>query len=114
MLSKLLGGAIKYALSLSEVLDRKFAHRHAELLQSCPTVARQAPLSVISRQEHQSRVLCPPPGDLFDPGIELTSPVTPALKADSLPLSHQGSNAYCLSFLPLLSRSSCVRLCVIP
>ena len=91
MLSKLLGGAIKYALSLSDVLDRKFAHRHAELLQSCPTVARQAPLSVISRQEYQSRVLCPPPGDLFDPGIELTSPVTPALKADSLPLSHQGS-----------------------
>ena len=30
----------------------------------------------------------PPPGDLPDPGIETTSP---ALQADSLPLSHLGS-----------------------
>jgi len=28
---------------------------------------------------------CPPPGDLPDPGIKPTSPVAPALKADSLP-----------------------------
>ena len=34
---------------------------------------------------------CPPPGDLPDPGIE---PRSPALQADSLPLSHQGS-PYC-------------------
>ena len=31
------------------------------------------------------------PGDLPDPGIEPTFPVPPALQADSLPLSHQGS-----------------------
>ena len=30
-------------------------------------------------------------GDLADPGIEPVSPVAPALQADSLPLSHQGS-----------------------
>ena len=32
----------------------------------------------------------PSPGDLPDPGIKPTSPVTPGLEADSLPLSHQG------------------------
>ena len=30
-----------------------------------------------------------PPGDLLDPGIEHMSPVSPALQADSLLLSHQ-------------------------
>ena len=50
---------------------------------------RQAPLSMgFSRQEYWSGLLCPPPGDLPDPGIEPTSPVW---QADSLPLSHQGS-----------------------
>ena len=35
------------------------------------TVAHQAPLSLgFSRQEYWSGVLCPPPGDLPDPGIE--------------------------------------------
>ena len=32
------------------------------------------------------------PGDLPDPGIEATSPVSPALQADSLQLSHLGSS----------------------
>ena len=91
ILSKLLGGAVKYALSLSDVPDSKFAHRHAKLLQSCPTLPPDGlwparPLCPwFSRQEHQSRVLCPPPGDLSDLGIELKSPATPALQADSLP-----------------------------
>ena len=35
------------------------------------TRAHQAPLSMeFSRQEYWSRLLCPPPGDLPDPGIE--------------------------------------------
>ena len=52
----------------------------------------QAPLSVgFSRQEYWSGLPCPPPRDLPDPGIELASPEAPALQADSLPLSHQGS-----------------------
>ena len=39
------------------------------------TVAHQAPLSMgFSRQEYWSELLCPPPGDLPDPGIELPSP----------------------------------------
>ena len=56
------------------------------------TVAHQAPLSMgFSRQEYWSGLPCPPPGDLPDPGIKPISPAAPALQADSLPLSHQGS-----------------------
>ena len=46
----------------------------AQLFQSCLfatpwTVAHQAPLSMgFSRQEYWSGLLCPPPGDLPDPG----------------------------------------------
>ena len=54
------------------------------------TVARQAPLSMgFFRQEYWSGL--PPPGDLPHPEIELESLAAPALQADSLPLSHQGS-----------------------
>ena len=57
----------------------------AKLLQSCPfvtpwTVAHQAPLSMgFSRQEYWSGWPCPPPGDLFIPGIEPASRTSPAL-----------------------------------
>ena len=50
---------------------------------SCPTLALQAPLSMgFSRQEYQSGLLFPSPGDLLNPGIKARSP---ALQADSLP-----------------------------
>ena len=53
------------------------------------TVAHQVPLSMgFPRQEYQSGLPCPPPGDRPDPGIE---PTSPALQADSLLLSQQGS-----------------------
>ena len=46
------------------------------------TVALQAPLSMeFSRQEYWSGFPFPSPGDLPDPGIELTSLVSPALEA---------------------------------
>ena len=46
------------------------------------TVAHQAPLSKgFSRQEYWNGLLCPPPGDLPNPGIKLRSPT---LQADSL------------------------------
>ena len=65
---------------------------HAKSRQSFETlwtVALQAPLSMgFSSQEHWSGLPCPPPGDPPDPGAEAPSP---ALQADSLPLSHQGS-----------------------
>ena len=39
------------------------------------TMALQAPLSMgFSRQEYWSGLLCPPPGDLPDPGIKSASP----------------------------------------
>ena len=44
------------------------------------TVALQAPLSKrFSKQEHWSRLPCPPPGDLPDPGIEPVSLMSPAM-----------------------------------
>jgi len=41
-----------------------------------------------SRQEYWSGLPFPSPEDLPDPGIEPVSPVTLALQANSLPLSH--------------------------
>ena len=43
-------------------------------------VAHQAPLSMeFSRQEYQSGLSFPPPGDLPDPGMEHVSLASPAL-----------------------------------
>ena len=56
-------------------------------------VARQAPLSMgFSKQEYWSGLPCPSPGDLLNPGIKPGFPVSPALQADSIPLSHWGSS----------------------
>ena len=53
------------------------------------TVAHQAPLSMaFSRQEYPSGLPFPSSGDLPHPGIE---PASPALQAESLPLSHLGN-----------------------
>ena len=60
--------------------------RCVQLFATLGTIACQAPLSVgFSRQDFWSGLPCPPPGDLPNPEIE---PLTPALQADSLPLSH--------------------------
>ena len=66
--------------------------------QSCLTlctpwsVGRQAPPSMgFSGQEYWSGLPFSTPGDLPDPGIEPTSPTSPALQVDSLLLSHRGS-----------------------
>ena len=42
-------------------------------------------------QEYWNGLPFPPPWDLPNPGIEPTSPVSPALQADSFLLSHLGS-----------------------
>ena len=57
------------------------------------TVGHQAPLSMeFSRQEYWSGLPFPSPGDPPDPEIEAVSPEAPALQADSLLLSQQGSS----------------------
>ena len=76
----------------------------AQSLQSCPalfdlwTVACQALLSMgFSRQEYWSGFPCPPPENLPNPGIELTSPASPALQAGSLPIVPTGKAISTLS-----------------
>ena len=55
------------------------------------TIAYQVPLSMeFFRQEYQSELPFPSPGDLPNPGIKLVSLVFPALPADSLPLGPPG------------------------
>ena len=62
-----------------------YACVYAKSLQSCLTVtlwtlANQASLSMgFSRQEYSGGLLCPPPGDLTDQGMELVSLMSPAL-----------------------------------
>ena len=62
----------KYATSeLSEVKSLSCV----QLFATPWTVAYQAPLSMgFSRQEYWSGLLCPPPGDLPNPGIKTGSP----------------------------------------
>ena len=58
------------------------------------TVTHQALLSVgFPRQEYWNGLPFPSPEDSPNPGVSAASPVPPALlvKADSLPLSNQGS-----------------------
>ena len=56
------------------------------------TVTCQAPLSMgFSRQEYWSGLPFPPEEDFSNPGIEPSSPVSPALQADSLLRSHRES-----------------------
>ena len=64
---------------------------HVWLFATLWAVACQTPLSMgCSRQEYWSGVLCPPLGDLLDPGTEPASCAFPALLVDSLLLRHQG------------------------
>ena len=78
------------SMSLSVCVLSRFSR--VQLFATPWTVAHQAPLSVgFPRQEYWSGYPCPLPGDVPDPGIELTVPEAPALQADSLQLSHWGT-----------------------
>ena len=58
----------------------------AWLFENLWIVACQAPLSMgFSRQEYWSRLPCPPPGNLPDPGTEPAPPVSLSLQVDSSP-----------------------------
>ena len=66
------------------------------------TVACQIPFVYgISRQENWNELPFPSPGGLPDPGME---PMSPALQADSLPLSHQGSSSVSLGEIKCLTK----------
>ena len=85
--------------------------------QLCPTlcdlrtVALQAPQFMgFTRQEYWRGLPCPPPGDLPDPRIEHTSPVSPALQGNSLPTEPSGKPSSATftsrSYSPFLSPQS--------
>ena len=66
------------------------------------SVGRQAPPSMgFSGQEYWSGLPFSTPGDLPDPGIE---PISPALQADSLLLSHRGSPKKAIRVLKIAPR----------
>ena len=86
---------------------------HIQLCATIWTTALQAPLSMrFSRQEYWTGLLCPPPEDPLDPGIEPES-LTSNLhrQVGSLPLVPPGKP---ILVLLLLSRFSHVRLCATP
>ena len=69
-------------------------------------IARQAPLSMgILQARKLEWVTMPSSRESSHPGIE---PASPALQADSLPLSHQGSHVYPLLGLFSLIASRCL------
>ena len=93
-LQRFLGPGSNYEGRMTASSGKASALR-AQLLQSCPTLCNPTDLrppgsSVrgIPRQEYWSELPLPSPGDLPDPGIE---PTSPALQADSSPVSHWGS-----------------------
>ena len=66
-----------------------------------------------SRQEYESRLPFPPPGDLPNPGIEPVSLISPAWVGGFFTTSTTWE-VLGVSILLLLSRFSRVRLCVTP
>ena len=77
-----------------------------QLIGTLWTVAHQALLSMgFSRQEYWSGLLCPPPEDLPNPGIKLSSPVYPDGQACSLPLASPGKPPLSILFT---KRRSCL------
>ena len=81
---------------------------HVQLCDPMDCIALQTLLSMwFSRQEYWSGLPFPPPGDLSIPGIEPKYPASPALQADYLLLSHQGSPKVDLIFLKKQSEAMC-------
>ena len=61
------------------------------LFMTLQTIAHQAPLSIkFFSQEYWSGLLFPPPRDFPNPGTEPTTPASPTLQANSLPLEPMG------------------------
>ena len=61
------------------------------------TIACQVPLSMwLPRQEYWNELPFPSPGDIPDPGIESTSPVSPAFQPIFYLLSHIETSIWCI------------------
>ena len=85
-LDRPLEAAMRGSPEISYAQVHEFMLSRVQFFPTPRTVGCQAPLSVgFPRQEYWSGLLFPFPGDLLNPGIE---PKSPALQADSLPLSH--------------------------
>ena len=71
-------------------------------------LTRQASLArEFFRQDYWSWLPFPPPEDPPNPGIESKSPVSPALWADSLPLSHLGTHVWITNvYLPIYTEKN--------
>ena len=77
---------VSVALYSADMLSR------VRLFEPLWTVVHQAPLSMrFSQQEYRSGLPFPSPGGLPNPRIKPTSPMSPALQMNSLPLSRRGS-----------------------
>ena len=73
---------------------------HVQFFATPLTVAHQASLSVgFPRQEYWSGLPFPSPGDLPDPGMEPTSPVSPALVGRFFITEPPGKPRYLLHWL---------------
>ena len=96
------GDFSEYCRTREAVTSRVLLVLHCDqLLQLCLTLCDSTDYSPpgssvhgILRQEYCSGLLCSPPGDLPDPGIELISPASPTLQADSLKLDPWGSPTF--------------------
>ena len=90
------GGWLCITSLLSCVCVHTCVHVHARLFVTPWTVVCQAPLSMeFSKQKYWSGLSFPTPRDLPDPGIKPTSPASPELAGDSLPLCCQRSPQFC-------------------
>ena len=74
--------SLSLSLSLSLFFSLSLLLSTVWLFVTLWTTAQQAPLSIeFSRQEYWNRLPFPFPGDIPDPGIEFSYPVSPSLQA---------------------------------
>ena len=69
---------------MNECMNKEMSENRGEVKSSGSALDKAGSMG-FSRQEHWSGLPFPPSGDLPDTRIEPTSPVFPALQADSLP-----------------------------
>ena len=82
---------IQHCIIYSKRKENLHARSVCCVLRHSGTRAHQTPLSMeFSRQEYWSELLFPTPGDLPDPGIEPTSPVSPRVFTTEPPGRPQG------------------------